>query len=186
MEEATPTSTWGDNPIGEHFRPENLQNLKAKKIQALIISLQSLIPTGAAPTDPAPYQEQAAITQEYKDHATLPTLTDVNVDDWRRLAEGGELVPPPPLPPTAIAPQQGPAAASPQTSRGPLSTLKELCAAQPRSHALAAYPRIVDLLNTDTTLEAKDRLKNSASLALKERPSLITVVAGPPRHDRVL
>ena len=58
--------------------------------------------------------------------------------------------------------------------------------AQQRNQALAAYPKIFDLLKTDTIPEAKDRLETLTSLALKERLALVVVVAGQPRHIRVL
>ena len=61
-----------------------------------------------------------------------------------------------------------------------------MCAAQHGIRALAAYPRIFDLLKTDTTPEAKDCLETLTSLALEERPSLLTVVSGPPHHIQVL
>ena len=70
----------GDNPIGKDLHPENLQTLQATYIQALILSLQLLIPTGTAPNDPAPQQEHAAITQEEDDPTTPPTPIDADVD----------------------------------------------------------------------------------------------------------
>ena len=126
MEEAHPASTRGYNPIGKSFLPEKLQNLQANKIQVLILSLQSLIPTGTALNNPAPHREQETITQDEEDLTIPPTPTDATVDEWRQLAEGGELVPPPPLLQTPTAPPQGPSAATPQARWRAPSTLEEL------------------------------------------------------------
>ena len=119
MEEAPPASTRGYNPIGEALRTENLQNLQAKNIQSLILILQYLIPTVTAPIKPAPQREQESITQDKEYFSTPPTPTDAAVYKWRRLEEGGELGPPPPLLLTATAPQQGPIAAPQQASQDP-------------------------------------------------------------------
>ena len=54
MIEAPPTSTQGGNPIIEAFHPQNLQNIQANEIQAIIMSLQSLIPTEFAPIKQVP------------------------------------------------------------------------------------------------------------------------------------
>ena len=64
--------------------------------------------------------------------------------------------------------------------------LEDMCAAQQRSLALADYPRIFYLLNINTIQEEKYCLEALVSLALKERPSLVVVVAGRPRHVRFL
>ena len=45
--------------MAEAFRPENLQDLQANKIQALIMSLQALIPSDTSPIELVPQQEPA-------------------------------------------------------------------------------------------------------------------------------
>ena len=144
-----------------------------------------LILIATAPREPAPQREHAAITQEETAPPTLPKTKDTDVDKWRQLAEGGDLGPSPPLLPTYTVPQQGPDAA-PQVSRRAPSTLKEVCAAQHGSRSLATYTHIFNLLKTYTTPEAKYCLKTLIFLALKERPPLLTVAAGPPSHVLLL
>ena len=69
---------------------------------------------------------------------------------------------------------------------GAPSTLAEFCAVQHRIRALVAYPRIFDLLKTDTTPEAKYHLNTLALLSLEESQALLKVVAVSPRHCQVL
>ena len=64
--------------------------------------------------------------------------------------------------------------------------MEDVCTAQNGSQALAAYPKIFDLLKTDTIPEAKDRLDILALLAPEEYPALVLVVAGPPHNVQVL
>ena len=140
------------------FRPENLQNLQANKIQALILRLKYLIPTGNAPTEPVPQREPAhryLIIQDEKEHPTPPKPTDAAFNEWRQLTEGRKLGPPPPLIPNATAPPQGPAEAQPQARQGSPSTIEEVGDAQQGSRALASYLRIFDLLEIDMIPEAK-------------------------------
>ena len=58
--------------------------------------------------------------------------------------------------------------------------------AQQGNRSLAPYPKIFNLLKIDTNPEAKDCLDALALLSLKEHPSLVVVVTGPPHHIRVL
>ena len=129
---------------------------------------------------------QDLITQEEENHTTPPTPSDANVEEWRRMLEGGSLGPPPTLLPTTNNPTQGTVASPHHEKWGAPLTLEDVCTAQNGSQDLAAYPKIFDLLTTDTIPRAKDRLDNLALLAIKERLYLVVVVARTPCHIRVL
>ena len=153
------------------------------------MSLLYLIPTDPEPNNTDHLQTQAQqypITQEEERHPTHPKPTNVAVEECHQLTEGVELGPPSPLFPTANYPPQGPTSAPQRTRRGSPFNLKDVCAEQHGIQSLAAYPNIFDLLNTNTTPKAKDCLETLVPLSLEELPYLVVVVAGPPRHARVL
>ena len=65
----------GVNHIVETLSTKNLQNLQDNKIQALILSLQSLIPTGTSEINPAPQRkpEQQEPIIKYEEEHPTPT-----------------------------------------------------------------------------------------------------------------
>ena len=96
------------------------------------------------------------------------------------------MVPPPTLLQTANDPTKGPAAATQHSRKVYPLAIEDVCAAQHGIQTIAAYPKVFDLLNTDTISEAKDLLKNLTLLALEELPSLVVGVDGPPCHVQVI
>ena len=98
----------------------------------------------------------------------LPTLDDATVAELCRLAIVDELVPPPPFLPIKSNPPQGTTVAPQNTIEGDPFMFEEVCAAHNGSHSLMDYPKILNILNTDKTPEAKGLLKTLASLVLQK------------------
>ena len=132
MRYAPPAGTRGGNPSIEVFHTKNLQNLQAQKIQDIIMSLQSPIPTDTEMIKPETLQAQShqdLITQEEENHTTPPTPSDADVEEWRRMLEGGSLGPPPTLLPTTNNPTQGTVASPHHEKWGSPLTLEDVCTA---------------------------------------------------------
>ena len=60
--------------------------------------------------------------------------------------------------------------------------MEDVCVAKQGNRSLTAYPKVFDLLNTDTIIEAKDCLEIFASMALEGRPVLVVVEEGPQQN----
>ena len=96
--------------------------------------------------------------------------------------EGVNLGPPPPLLPPANKLPTGNTELKFNPIQGSLYTLEVVCADQQGNKALAAYPKIYDMLKTDKDPKAKERLDTLVYLSLEKHPPLMEVVLGKPHH----